>query len=165
VTYLPRRQAGRRGMETITAEDIVIQPFTFNDIEEIMDIERTSFKDPWSRGMFVREIDTGNFHVLKEKTTNQLLGYFGCWQIFDEFHIINLAVAPCYRRQGIGSLILDHLLDIAKKKNCKRVILEVRSTNVPAQKLYSKFGFEIIGKRKKYYSDGEDALILEKKIV
>lgn len=149
-------------METV---DCIIQPFSSSDIEEVTEIERISFKDPWSRGMFVREIGSDNFYVLREKSTNQLLGYFGYWQIFDEFHIINLAVATCYRRQGIGSLILNHLLEIVKKKNCKRVILEVRSTNIPAQKLYSKFGFEIIGKRKNYYSDGEDALILEKKIV
>jgi len=151
-------------MEKKINENILIQPITFNDLNEILEIETASFKDPWTQGMFIREIGSNNFYVLRGKNSNQLFGYFGYWQIFDEFHITNLAVALEYRCQGIGSFILNHLLSEAKRKNCHRIILEVRATNSPAQKLYSKFGFAIVGKRKKYYPDGEDALILEKKI-
>lgn len=151
-------------MQKVVNEDILIQPLTFNDLNEVLQIENTSFKDPWTRGMFIREIGSNNFYVLRERNSNRLLGYFGFWQIFDEFHITNLAVALEYRGQGIGSFILNYLLCEAKRKNCQRVMLEVRATNLPAQRLYFKFGFEVLGKRKKYYSDGEDALIVEKKI-
>ncbi|HCJ67063.1 MAG TPA: ribosomal-protein-alanine N-acetyltransferase [Elusimicrobia bacterium] len=151
-------------MQKVINENISIRPLTFNDLNEVLQIENTSFKDPWTKGMFIREIGSNNFCILREENSNQLLGYFGYWQIFEEFHITNLAVASEYRNQGIGSFILNYLLSEAKRKNCQRIILEVRSTNLPAQKLYFKFGFEIVGKRKKYYSDSEDALILEKKI-
>jgi len=151
-------------MEKLVEGDITIQALTFDDLNQVLEIENASFKDPWSKGMFIREVGTDNFYVLREKNSKRLLGYFGYWQLFAEFHITNLAVAPEYRLQGIGSFILNYLLSEAKRKNCRRVLLEVRATNLPAQKLYFKFDFEIIGKRKKYYSDGEEALLLEKKI-
>lgn len=151
-------------MEKIENENIIIQHLTSEGIDEVLQIEKVSYKDPWTRGMFLREIGTNIFYVLKEKNSNQLIGYFGYWHIFDEFHITNLTVALEYRQQGIGSFILNYLLSEAKRKKCQRVILEVGETNSPAQGLYTKFGFEIIGKRKKYYANGEDALILEIKI-
>ncbi len=151
-------------MQKLVNEDILIQPITFNDLNEVLQTETVSFKDPWTKGMFMREIGSNNFYTLREKNTNQLIGYFGYWQIFEEFHINNLAVVPEFRGQGIGSFILDNVFSEARKRNCQKIILEVRSTNYPAQRLYFKFGFEIVGKRNKYYANGEDALILEKKI-
>lgn len=151
-------------MQTLIAENIIIQPITHADLNEVLDIEKVSFKDPWSKGMFVREIGGNNFFVLHDKNTDQILGYFGYWQILDEFHIVNLAVRPEYRQRGIGSEVLQHLLSEAKKRKCSKVMLEVRLTNLIAQKLYFKFGFEVVGRRKGYYSDSEDALLLEKRI-
>jgi len=151
-------------MQSLAEKGIFIQQLSVNDLDEVISIERISFKDPWTRIMFEREINSSTFFVLRQKETNTLSAYFGYWRILDELHIINLAVAPEYRGQGIGSLIVEHILDEAKKYGCKRVMLEVRSSNFIAQKLYFKFGFQTVGVRKRYYSDHEDALLLEKKI-
>lgn len=145
-------------------ESLMISSLTLEDIDEILKIERSSFPDPWSRSMFEREIGTNNFYTLREKDTKYLLAYFGWWQVLEELHILNLAVVPEYRRQGLGSFILEYILKEARKRQCKKVLLEVRAGNTPARNLYSKYGLLTIGQRKNYYANGEDALLLEKQL-
>jgi ribosomal-protein-alanine N-acetyltransferase len=85
----------------------------------------------------------------------------GCyWEIVDEAHITVLAVDPCYHRRGLGRWLLIHLLTDACQRGLKRATLEVRASNSRAIALYESFGFEPLGTRKRYYPDGEDALIL-----
>jgi [ribosomal protein S18]-alanine N-acetyltransferase len=97
-----------------------------------------------------------------ETTTHQLiLGYGGFWKMVDEAHISTIAVAPEYRRQGIGELLIVTMIDSAQQVGAHLVTLEVRKSNENAQALYRKYGFEIVGERKRYYSDnGEDAWIM-----
>jgi ribosomal-protein-alanine N-acetyltransferase len=78
----------------------------------------------------------------------------------DECHITNIAVCPEYREQGLGSRLLHRFLSIARERGMRRATLEVRIGNAPAQNLYKKFGFRPMGVRKRYYDDGEDALIM-----
>ena len=85
----------------------------------------------------------------------------GCyWAILDEAHITLLAIAPPYRSQGLGRRLLLHLLASARQRGLARATLEVRATNQPALMLYRSLGFRTAGRRRHYYSDGEDALIL-----
>lgn len=90
-----------------------------------------------------------------------VVGYGGLWLMVDEAHISTIASHPRWRRRGIGELLLLAMIDGAAEIGAEVVTLEVRVTNVPAQTLYAKYGFEVVGKRKGYYSDnGEDAYIM-----
>lgn len=90
-----------------------------------------------------------------------VVGYGGLWLMVDEAHISTIASHPHWRRRGIGELLLLAMIDSAAEIGAEVVTLEVRVTNVPAQTLYTKYGFEVVGKRKGYYSDnGEDAYIM-----
>jgi ribosomal-protein-alanine N-acetyltransferase len=90
-----------------------------------------------------------------------LVGYGGFWLMVDEAHISTIATHPDWRRRGIGELLMVAMIEAAVEAGAERITLEVRVSNVGAQRLYRKYGFEVTGVRKKYYSDnGEDALIM-----
>lgn len=92
-------------------------------------------------------------------------GFGGIWKSVDDIHITNIVVHKKLRNQNIGSIILSNLIEIAKEnKDKKSLTLEVNINNIPAQKLYEKFGFKKVGIRKKYYNNTDDALILTKKL-
>ena len=89
------------------------------------------------------------------------LGFMIYWMVLNEMHLLNLAVHPDYRRTGIATMLVTHLIDIAQKEKILDIFLEVRVSNKKAQLLYRKFGFKPIGIRQKYYTDnGEDAIVM-----
>lgn len=143
-----------------------MQALTFHnlaeeDLDEIMEIEQLSFTTPWSKYAFIHEIEFPNsvFDVIK--MDGKVVGYGGFWHIVDEAHISNIAVHPRYRRRGLGRKMLTHLLEQAVERGANKATLEVRRSNIAAQRLYDSFGFELIAVRKNYYVDeGEDALIM-----
>ncbi len=141
---------------------ITIEDMKREDIDEILEIERASFPSPWSGEAFLTELkerDSSCFLVAKSE--GRVVGYAGFWLIFDEAHITNLAVHPEYRKKKIGERLIRFLLKLAVSKGAKRATLEVRPSNLAAQNLYKKFGFEVGGIQKGYYNDtGEDALIM-----
>jgi ribosomal-protein-alanine N-acetyltransferase len=133
-----------------------------DDLDDVLDIEQSSFSFPWSRSSFYGEIQKNNFAyyiVARPRGEHRVIGYGGLWVVCDEGHITTLAVHPFYRKTGAGSFMLDHLLKKAREKGARRVFLEVRDSNLAARHLYEKFCFKIIGRRKNYYLD-EDALIM-----
>jgi ribosomal-protein-alanine N-acetyltransferase len=87
-------------------------------------------------------------------------GFLLAWEVTDEAHVIDLIVAPAARRQGLGRALLETLLVHARARDLRVVLLEVRRDNQAAQQLYAGFGFEEVGERTAYYSDGQDALLL-----
>jgi [ribosomal protein S18]-alanine N-acetyltransferase len=98
---------------------------------------------------------------IEEQPSYRIVGYGGVWLSVDEGHITTIAIAPAYRGCGIGELMLNHLIDHALDLMAERITLEVRLSNVIAQQLYLKYGFEPVGKRPRYYTDnGEDALLM-----
>ncbi len=131
-------------------------------IDEIMVIENLSFKIPWSRQSMVDEITGNTFaYYLCAKIDGKIAGYAGMWQVCDEGHITNIAVHPEFRQGGIGSVMMESLISHARNSGIVSMTLEVRKSNVPAQKLYRKYKFEEGGFRKAYYADNnEDALIM-----
>jgi [ribosomal protein S18]-alanine N-acetyltransferase len=130
-------------------------------LDQVLEIEKLSFKKPWSRWNFEREINLhlSTFVVLAAE--GRVIGYGGFWKILDEGHIVNLAVHPDFRQKRYGRKILEYLMTGIAEAGIKRILLEVRQSNFYAIKLYSSFGFEITGIRPKYY-DQEDALVMEK---
>ena len=116
----------------------------------------------WSLAGYEREWESPNGFLLglRSPTDNYLIGMGAFWQILEEAHITLLAIDPPFRNQGLGKYLLSALLDTACQQQLERATLEVRASNLAAIHLYQQFGFQIAGRRKRYYPDQEDALIL-----
>ncbi|MBR6916084.1 MAG: ribosomal protein S18-alanine N-acetyltransferase [Clostridia bacterium] len=129
-------------------------------IDEIMNIERSSFSVPWNADDFTSSANHGT--VAASFGEDDRLSGYGCLiSAADEAEITNLAVAKNERRQGIGSAILDYLIVTAAGVSARRIFLEVRESNSGAIALYSSRGFKSIGKRIGYYRlPKEDAIIM-----
>jgi len=133
------------------------------DLDRVGEIERESFSIPWSRGAFQYEIEQNRLaRCWTGRVDGEVIGYLCLWEIGEEIHITNVAVARAWRRQGIARSMLTEILDDARRRGLRMVFLEVRPTNVEALGLYEALGFRVIGRRKGYYYDtGEDALVME----
>lgn len=136
-----------------------IKPY---DLDEIIAIEQVSFPTPWPRQVFDMELRSSKSYKRVSKINGMVVGYIIAWKIYDEVHILNLAVHPEHRRKGIGRGLLSDCLRHFSNKGIKSAILEVRVRNKKAINLYETAGFRSIGLRRKYYSDtGEDALVMK----
>jgi ribosomal-protein-alanine N-acetyltransferase len=134
---------------------------TAADIENVIAIERASFQFPWSTRFFLDELQMDCARSILAEVEGRIVGYVLFWFLAEEVDIHNIAVHPDFRRQGIGRLLLEQVVDAARRQERLRVTLDVRFSNAPAQNLYRNFGFIIRGLRKGYYSDnGEDALVM-----
>lgn len=132
-----------------------------DDIEDVLNIERSSFSTPWSRSAFLDALNLGATRNFVIELDGAIIGYIIIYAISFEAHIANFAIHPFFRRKGIGEFLLMKTIDELKKEHIKEFYLEVREGNIAAINLYKKIGFEVIGKRKGYYRDtGEDALIM-----
>jgi ribosomal-protein-alanine N-acetyltransferase len=134
-----------------------------SDISEIVKIEALSYGEHhWSKESFHNELsnDLARYYCFVNEE-DKVLGYIGCWHIFEEAHITTLSVHPDYRNQKIAQKLICKMLDDCYKNKIKYITLEVRESNIPAIALYEKNGFKSIGTRKGYYQDNnEDALIM-----
>jgi ribosomal-protein-alanine N-acetyltransferase len=133
------------------------------DVPEVAAIEQRVFADPWSVDSFVAEVertpDIGFPLVLRDGGV--LVGYAIVWFIVDEIHIGNLAVQPTRQRQGLASVMLDHVLSEGRRRSMVFATLEVRPSNRAALALYHRYGFRQIAVRRAYYRNNrEDALVL-----
>ena len=131
-----------------------------SDLDRVIFIERELFSSPWPREAFWQEIENELAQVLE--VDGEIQGYVCALQVLDEAEISNVAVSKAYQRRGFGKILVTSMIDDLYSKGCVRIFLEVRDTNIAAIKLYSKMGFELLGARKKYYSDPvEDALVMK----
>jgi [ribosomal protein S18]-alanine N-acetyltransferase len=139
-----------------------IAPLQREDLDEILSIERASFSDPWTRGMFESELDVqARGYARGAKRGGHLVGYLFAVLIPDEAHVGNLAVAPSERRSGVAQELLDQLVRDAVNAGVRRVTLEVRASNHGARNFYYKNHFIDIAIRKNYYrSPVEDAIVM-----
>lgn len=131
------------------------------ELARIEEIENQSFPDPWSLSLFEEILANPSQSLYVAKSEKEVVGYIAFWKILEEIHILNLCVPPPYRRQGIGDNLLRFCLDHSGA-DVSLFSLEVRQSNIAAQKLYQKFDFKIISIRKNYYPNHEDALIMMK---
>lgn len=134
------------------------------DLTDVLEISTLSLKESWSLDSFSKELANPLAKYIVAKSNNKIIGFAGVWVIVDEGHITNIAVHPDYREKGVGSTLVNSLIENCKKWGCKALTLEVRASNTPAHNLYKKFGFVDEGLRKQYYSDNnEDAIIMWKR--
>ena len=138
------------------------------ELEAILAIEQNSFQWPWSRLSFENELNCYNArnYAVKStrvKTGRPVLAYTFLRLVFDEVHILKVAVASARRGQGIASWLLNRCLTLSVEQGARSAHLEVRPSNTPAVELYQKLGFELVAKRPQYYTDSnEDALLMIK---
>jgi len=132
------------------------------DLDYILEIEDTSFKSPWPREVFEMEFKNKRaYNIVCKNERGELIGYCLSWLIYDEVHILKVAVNEDYRNLGIGRRLIVNTLEYFIAKGANHAILEVRLDNYSAISLYEKLGFENLRIRKNYYREtGEDALVM-----
>lgn len=142
----------------------VLRRMRVEDLDAIMAIETRVFPDSWSRQNFEFEVLTNRLSlpVVLEDQEGQIIGYAVAWLLFEEFHIATIAIHPDYQGRGLGRYLLQKLLEMAREQ--EYALLEVRPSNRRAIRLYESFGFRAIGRRKRYYRNGEDAIIMRKEL-
>ncbi len=141
---------------------------TLDEIDEVLEVERASFTNPWTREMYLAEFehrDVSRVLVARDDQA-RIVGFCSFWRVLDEVHINNLAVLPARRGEGIASAILSHLIRDADASGANRLLLEVRRSNAAALRLYGHFGFVVQRVRRSYYTQPEeDALVLTREFV
>jgi len=143
-------------------QDILINPMRLEDLDEVLWVEQSSFRTPWTRPLFEEEFKNPELsHYLVARCQEHVVGYMGFWLIQNEAHITNLAVHPAFRRRKIAERLLRATMRLAITKGATRATLEVRASNEPAKQLYEKAGFKMVAIRRKYYTDNnEDAMVM-----
>jgi len=141
---------------------VLIEPMRIDDLPAVHAIELASFDAPWPPEAYRNDLETNRLaQYLVARIGDEIAAYGGMWLMVDEGHIITFAVHPTWRRQRIGERLLLAFLDLAADRGAHEATLEVRLSNLPARRLYEKYGFRPVGLRPRYYSDnGEDALIM-----
>ena len=132
-------------------------------VGQVAELEIICFSDPWSEKSVASELDNALSLWLVAEDDGCVAGYIGSQTVMDESDMMNVAVHPDYRRQGIGEKLVSALVDALKEKGSHCLTLEVRASNENAISLYKKLDFQQVGLRKNYYHNPkEDALILRK---
>lgn len=137
-----------------------IRSWTFEDVLPLAELEKEIFPDPWSMYAITESLLHELFHGYILEDEGEIIGYYGFYSFPPEAHIANVAVVPKMQGKGFGKMLLEHLISEAEKLGDTDLTLEVRPPNVRATNLYESHGFCVEGRRKKYYGDGEDALIM-----
>ena len=132
-------------------------------VPQVAQLEKLCFADPWSEMSIASELRSIWSYWVVAVRDNEVVGYIGSQSSIDESDVMNVAVHPDWRRQGIAEQLIENLIGELKNRGSKALMLEVRASNAPAIALYEKLGFRQVGLRKNYYRNPkEDALILRK---
>ncbi len=131
------------------------------DLLTVVAAERQCYSHPWSEELFLRELANPLAQIHLYLLEERVAGYLCSWLIADELQIHNVAVLPEFRRRGIASELIRTVVEQFRTQRLDRVLLEVRVGNESAIALYRSFGFQEVARRKRYYPDGEDALVME----
>ncbi|KRQ87701.1 Mycothiol acetyltransferase [Caloramator mitchellensis] len=144
--------------------DFVIKDMHLGNIDDVVKIEYLSFNTPWTYEAFISELTRNKVAKYRVLLKNErVIGYYGLWLLYGEGHITNIAIHPEFRGIGLGKMLLDDILSVSRENKMHALTLEVRVSNHIAIKLYKKYGFIEVARRKGYYSDtGEDAIIMWK---
>jgi ribosomal-protein-alanine N-acetyltransferase len=141
--------------------NLFIRKMTLEDIPAIVQLDQISFSLPWPERSFRFELtDNPASRCWVAEADGRVVGMVVAWLFVDEAHIATIATHPEYRRQGIARKLLTFTLRSAMQEGAQRSFLEVRESNVAAQEMYHKFGYEQVGRRKRYYRDNDEDAIL-----
>ena len=141
--------------------NLYIRKMTLEDIPAIVALDQVSFSLPWPERSFRFELtDNAASRSWVAEVEGRVVGMIVGWMLVDELHIATIATHPDYRRQGIGSKLLLHTLLKAMDEGAQSSFLEVRESNLAAQEMYRKFGYEMVGRRRRYYRDNDEDAIL-----
>ena len=142
---------------------MIIRPMTEEDVEAVFLLEQECFPDPWSRKSIKGTLREEKSYLLVAEENGKICGYLNSTYILDEMNLNRIAISKDFRRRNIGYSLLSDMINFCKNNGIKRVMLEVRVSNFPAQNLYKAFGFTVLGERKNFYSNPIEAgLIMEK---
>lgn len=144
--------------------NLEIYNMTDYDLSLIKDILIDDFDDFWTYDVLQEELNNPNSEYFVAKLENNILGFAGIWKAVDDVHITDIVVKKFNRQTGIGSKLLEKLIQTAKSQNFNSITLEVNEHNQPAINLYLKYGFKNVGFRKKYYNNKDNAIIMTKEL-
>ncbi|MDR2405972.1 MAG: ribosomal protein S18-alanine N-acetyltransferase [Deltaproteobacteria bacterium] len=131
------------------------------DVINLYKIERENFTDPWSIGVIQDMISDDNTYSIGIFKDNTIIAYSFFWILDEELHLLSLSVKKENQGKGLGKKLLAAVIEMANANKCKVVLLEVSENNQNAIKLYKASGFVTVGKRKNYYSDQSDAILMD----
>lgn len=135
------------------------------DLPEITKLYQADFSDGWTADMLKSAFESGRFFALGAIENGALIGVITVTSGLDDADIEGVVTASAHRGKGVAKTLLTAVIDLLKADKKERILLEVREGNVPAINLYKSAGFKEISIRKKYYADGENALVMEKVIL
>ena len=149
-------------MSAVLKAQYEFRPMQMDDLESIMVIEPQIYPYPWTRGNFSDSLSSG-YSAWVLMLNQQIIGYSLMMLVLDEAHLLNLSVAKSYQKQGLGRLLLEHMVSIARKNQMANMFLEVRPSNISAIALYENMGFNEMAVRRNYYPAAhgcEDAVLM-----
>ena len=144
---------------------VALRDMRREDLPAVLEIERRSFAQPWSRGFFEKELSTPFARLVvavdEDGPRPTIVGYTCRWRVTDEVHLLNVAIHPEHRGLGHGRTVVEAVVAEARGARARVVFLEVRAGNVVARRLYRLLGFRDLGIRRGYYGPGQDAIVME----
>ncbi|MCI8309409.1 MAG: ribosomal protein S18-alanine N-acetyltransferase [Clostridia bacterium] len=147
-------------MNMVNLKKVEISEMNIDDFNKIENIIQDEYDEFWNSNILKSELLKSSCKYIVAKEADEILGFAGIFVTLDDVQIMNIVVKKNKRRMGIGNILLKNLINLAKQTNLEILTLEVNSNNIPAQNLYKKFGFEVIGIRKRYYNNKDDAIIM-----
>jgi ribosomal-protein-alanine N-acetyltransferase len=155
----------------IAGASLALRMMRLADVPAVAGIERAAFSEQWPHTVFEREISVNRAAryitlmrvppAALQSNEGEVVGFAGLWLMFDEAHVVSVAVAPAFQGHGLGRLLVHGLIDVARKHQMSVATLECRESNAVARSLYRAYGFYEVGRRKRYYADNrEDAIIM-----
>ena len=141
--------------------NLTIRKMTVEDVPAVVELDQVSFSLPWPERSFRFELtDNPASRCWVADLDGKLVGMIVVWLIVDEAHVATIATHPDYRRQGVAKRLLAHTLLEIMREGARSSFLEVRESNFAAQEMYRKFGYEVTGRRRRYYRDNDEDAIL-----
>ncbi|CAN5674168.1 ribosomal protein S18-alanine N-acetyltransferase [soil metagenome] len=147
------------------SDNVVLRNMTTNDVPAIVEIERESYSVPWSESTFRGLLRRRDAELVVAALDEQVVGYAAFWCVVDQGELGNVAVTAAARRRGVGERLVGEVIRRAAGRGVREVFLEVRPSNAGARRLYDRFGFVPVGRRRNYYQEPvEDALVLRRPV-
>lgn len=157
---------GETGSDAVFATDVVaLRDMTPADVPGVVSIENASYSVPWSEATFRGLLRRRDAEMIVAAKGDDVAGFSAFWFVVDQGELGNVAVSPSWRGRGVGARLVAEMLRRAARRGVREVFLEVRPTNTTARRLYERFGFHEVGRRKNYYQEPvEDALVMRRDV-